>query len=101
MTASPFPSQRNMAAGSRLEQFHIICRPLILRPERCHKHRDGNVRERPTVALHKGPLFDIHGSVLAVGKREPATVHRNSETDLDPSRVVSIQCHSCPSARTF
>jgi hypothetical protein len=38
-----------------------------------------NVRERPNVALRKGPLCDLRGSVLAVGKR---TVHRNRETAL-------------------
>jgi len=29
--------------------------------------RAANVRERPTVAVRKGPLFDIRGSVLAMG----------------------------------
>jgi len=37
------------------------------------------VRERQTVALRKGPLFDIRGSVQAMWECAQATVHRNCE----------------------
>jgi len=53
-----------------------------------------NVRERPTDAFRKGPLFDIRGSVLAVGKREQATVHRNCETALE--QYYSTRASRCP-----
>ena len=46
-----------------------------------------NVREWPAVASRKGPLFDIRGSVLAMGKREQATVYRNGEKALAPADV--------------
>jgi hypothetical protein len=69
--------------------FHIFCSPLVLRPERHHQHRAANVRERPTDAFRKGPLFDIRGSVLAVGKRAPATIYGNRETATTTAYIRS------------
>ena len=63
--------------SASLDLFHTFCSPLLLRPERRHQHRAANVRERPSVALRIGPLFDISGSVLAVWVSAQATVHRN------------------------
>jgi hypothetical protein len=35
-----------------------------------------------------GPLFDIRGSVLAVGKRAQDTIYRNRETALAGSSAI-------------
>ena len=47
------------AVRQGLDRFRIFCSPLI--PAASTE----NVRERPAVAVRKGPLFDIRGSVLA------------------------------------
>jgi hypothetical protein len=73
---------------------YTFCGPLLLRPERRHQHMVANVRERPSVSLRMGPLFDIRGSVLDVGKRAQDTVYRNRETALARPLRPGQPCYS-------